>query len=130
LTKASKIYEIPKYLRPYARLENYSKSIYLINLGKDIYAVRKGYVIDNANVNILAGNNHLRYLSNNKLIHVTDHKVEVYNFSIDETVHPPRIIVDSTDSIQIPPFSNHYEFVEAVEILSDNFSVFYQLKQS
>ncbi len=70
--------------------------------------MRKGYVIDFANVNIQAGNNYLRYLSNNKLIHVTDYKAEVYHFSIDETLLPPRIIVNSTDSIEIPALSEKY----------------------
>lgn len=42
-------------------------------------------------------------------------------------MHPPRIIVNSTDSIEIPPLPPHFEFVEAVEILADNFAVFYQL---
>lgn len=62
----------------------------------------------------MAGNNYLRYLSNNKLVHITDCKVEVYNFSIDENQHPPRIIVESTDSLQIPAFSDKYEYVNTV----------------
>ena len=71
----------------------------MLNLGKEIYAIRRGYVLDFANVDIKSGYNQLKYLSNNKLIHVSDTKVEVYRFSINEEVHPPRIIVSSTDSI-------------------------------
>lgn len=52
MSKAHKVYDIPKFLKKYVRLENYSKDIYLINLGRLIYAVRKGYIIDFANVNI------------------------------------------------------------------------------
>ncbi len=74
----------------------------MINLGELIYAVRKGYVIDNAKVDRKVGYNHLKYLSNNKLIHVSDSKVEVYRFIIDQELHPPRIRVESTDSIEIP----------------------------
>lgn len=90
--------------------------------------MRKGYIIDEASVSIQAGNNYLRYLSNNRLIHVTDIKVEMYNFCINEQVHPPRIIVQSTDSLLIPQFSNKYEYVEALEVLGDNYAIFYQLK--
>lgn len=52
MSKAMKVYDIPGFLKKYVRLENYSKDIYLINLGREIYAVRKGYVIDSANVDI------------------------------------------------------------------------------
>jgi hypothetical protein len=38
-------------------------------------------------------NSRMKYLSNNRLIHVSDFKVEVYRFGIDQETHPPRIIV-------------------------------------
>jgi hypothetical protein len=52
MSKALKIYDIPGFSRKYLKLENYSKDIYFINLGREIFAVRKGYIIDSANVNI------------------------------------------------------------------------------
>ena len=73
-----------------------------MNIGDDILAFRKGYNIDTASVSMGAGNNYLRYIGNNKLIHITDIKVEIYNFSINENIYPPRMIVKSSDSIQIP----------------------------
>lgn len=117
MSKALKVYDIPGFLRRFVKLENYSKDIYLINLGREIYAVRKGYVIDSANVNISSENNYLKYISHQKLMHVSDCKVEIYQFKVDITVHPPRIGLESTDSIEIPEFPKGYEYVDAVEIL-------------
>ena len=130
IAKPVKIYEIAGYLRESTRLVNYSKTIFLINAGRDMFAVRKGYVVDMAHVNIQSGNNYLHYLSNHKLIHVTDIKVEIYQFSIDEAVHPPRISVCSTDSMEIPEKSDCYEYLDCIEVLWENFAIFYQLKPS
>ena len=100
-SKPLRVYEIAGYQRDNTRVDNYSKSIFLLNIGNDILAIRKGYVIDTASVSIQAGSNYLRYISNNRLIHLTDIKVELYSFTVNENVHPPRIVVTSMDSIVI-----------------------------
>lgn len=75
MSKPLKVYDIPGFLKKSVRLENYSKDIYLINLGREIYAVRKGYIIDSANVNISSEHNYLKYISHQKLMHVSEFKV-------------------------------------------------------
>ena len=65
-------------------------------------AFRKGYVTDHASLSMKAGDNYLKYMQNHKLIHVSGAKVEVYSFWVNENMYPPRIIVQSTDSIEIP----------------------------
>jgi|GWRWMinimDraft_12_1066020.scaffolds.fasta_scaffold284692_1 hypothetical protein len=62
-------------------------------------------------------------------MHISSSKVEIYQFKVDLTVNPPRLSLESTDSIELPPFPNGYEYVDAVEILTDNFAIFYQTKQ-
>ena len=81
--KAQHVYNIAGYARSITRLENYSKTIFLINMGDKILGFRKGYVIDTASLEMGTGSNNLRYIGGNKLIHVTDIKVEVYNFTIN-----------------------------------------------
>ncbi len=43
-------------------------------------------------------------------------------------MNPPRLVLSSSDSIEIPHFPGGYEYVEAVEILGENFAVFYQTR--
>lgn len=55
--------------------------------------------------------------------------MEVYNFSVDTSVNPPRIILNSTDSIEIPSKLEKYEYLDAIELLGNNFAVFFQTKE-
>lgn len=70
-----KIYDISNGLRDKIVLSNYSKEIFCMNLGHEILAVKKGYIIDTVNSNIDNDHTVLRYLGNDRLIHVLTHKV-------------------------------------------------------
>ena len=45
-----KIYEIKESLKHSIKLNNYSKEIFLLNLGNEVLALKRGYVLDSANV--------------------------------------------------------------------------------
>lgn len=46
-----------------------------MNIGAQILAARGGYILDSANANILSDNAKLKYISNQRLIHISDKKV-------------------------------------------------------
>lgn len=96
-----KVYDVKEGLEKKIKLENFSKEIFLMNLGFEILAVKKGYIIDSAYLNIREESTFLRYIGNNRLLHLSPQKAEVYRFKIDFTSNPPRIDIISLDSIQI-----------------------------
>ena len=55
-----------------------------MNLGFEILAVKRGYIIDSVNVNIQSSNTSLKFIPQDKLLLITEKKVEVYNFTIDK----------------------------------------------
>ena len=44
-------------------------------------------------------------------------------------LNPPRIILESTDSIYSKMHDEAYSFVEILEMINENFVVFYQIKK-
>jgi hypothetical protein len=61
--------------------------------------MRKGYVLDSANVNMSSTINSLKYINQQKVLHISDKKIEVYSFSVNMNVSPPKMSFSSTDSI-------------------------------
>lgn len=51
----------------------------------------------------------------------------MYRFSINMTLNPPRIVLESTDSIWSKMNDENYTFLEVLEMLNDNIVVFYQI---
>lgn len=49
---AVKIYDIMKKFKKVLEIKNFSKDVILINLGYEVIAAKKGFIIDSANVNI------------------------------------------------------------------------------
>ena len=70
-----KIYDISGYMKDRVVLSNYSKDIFCMNLGYEILAVKKGYIIDRVNSNIADENAILKYMGNDRLIHVLPQKI-------------------------------------------------------
>ena len=64
-------------------------------------AVKRGYIIDSANVNLKKDHSVLKYIGSDKMLHITESKVDVYQFTIDRNAKPQRIVLKSTDSIKI-----------------------------
>jgi hypothetical protein len=60
------------------------------------------------NVNINIEGSYLKYISHQKLMHISVNKIEVYIFKVDLSVNPPRLLLTSSDSIEIPQFPGGY----------------------
>lgn len=58
-------------------------------------------------ISIHSSNNYFRHLCQNKLIHISDTKAEIYNLTIDSN-HPPKINIKDFDSIYIPKISDTF----------------------
>jgi hypothetical protein len=82
-------------------IKNYSKELFLMNLGGEILALKKGYVLDSATVNLKHESSYLEYLGNETLLHISQKKVEVYSFQINTNIKPFRIVIKSRDSIKV-----------------------------
>lgn len=48
---ANKIYDITKSLRKRVRISNYSRDTFLLNMGCEIIAAKKGFIIDSISIN-------------------------------------------------------------------------------
>ena len=114
--------------KPTIRISNYWNNIYLFNLGFEILAIKNGYVIDSANVNIQSQETQLVYIGEKKLVHLCNKRVDLYGFSVNEN-NPPKINVGSIDSIifkqEVP---QNYAFFKVLEMINENLVFFYQLR--
>lgn len=124
-----KIYDVSGFMKDRLVISNYSKEIYCINLGYEILAVKKGYVIDKVKGNITDESTILKYTGTDRLIHVLPNKLELYKFTVNTISNPPRIVLESTDSILTPITDNSYSFLDVLEMLHDNLAVFYQISE-
>jgi hypothetical protein len=97
-----------------------------MNIDAEILAAKNGYILDSANVNIQSGNTKLRFISNQRLIHLSDKKLEIYKMSILTTVIPNKIQVTPVDALEITDKPHEAELFGIVSTLGDNFAVFYQ----
>jgi hypothetical protein len=62
-----------------------------MNLGFEILACKKGYIIDCAFLNLQEESTFLHYIGNNRLLHLSTEKAEIYRFGINLNLTPPRI---------------------------------------
>ena len=46
-----------------------------MNIGAEILAAKNGYILDSVKVNFESGNAQLKYISNQRLIHISDTKL-------------------------------------------------------
>ena len=80
--------------------------MFLINLGDEVLVVKKGYILDSVRMASKKEKIKFIYFNDGTLFCVSQSKVEVYNFSIDFTVNPYKIVTQPKDSIQFPESSN------------------------
>jgi hypothetical protein len=97
-----------------------------MNIDTEILAAKNGYILDSANVSIQSGNARLRYISNQRLIHISDKKVEIYKMSILTNVVPNKIQITPIDALEINEKPYEAEFFGIISTLGDSFAVFYQ----
>ena len=70
-----KIYEIKKSLKKKLILKNFSKETFLMNLGAEILAFKKGYMIDSVSISVSIDHSILKYIGHERLIHVSDKRI-------------------------------------------------------
>ena len=91
MSKVSKVYELPYEMRKVVTLENYSKDVYFINLGEQIIAIKRGYILDSARVNKDTNDCHLKFFAQSKLLHISTARLEIYNFLLNANTIPAKI---------------------------------------
>jgi hypothetical protein len=97
-----------------------------MNIGTEILAAKNGYILDSVKLNFQIGHAKLRYISNQRLIHISDTKLEIYKMTILTTVVPNKIHVTPVDALEIKDKPNEAEFFGILSTVGDNFAVFYQ----
>ena len=107
-------------------IKNYSKELFLMNLGGEILALKKGYVLDSATVNLKHESSYLEYLGNETLLHISQKKVEVYSFQINTNIKPFRIVIKSRDSIKVSNNDSDQKYFKVINILNNDYLVIYQ----
>lgn len=73
--KASKVYEFAMEFKPALILQNYSREVYFINTGEELYAIKKGYRVDSARVNQHTEDSHLKFFQPATLLHLSAAKL-------------------------------------------------------
>jgi len=125
-----RIYDIKQTLKRHIRLENYSKDTFFINIGCELFAARKDFIIDSISINIQTDGSMLKYISNDRLLHIDQDKVEIYKIKIDTTLKPNRIKIASLDSLEVGRMPEHGEFFNVLTFGRDKFGLFFQNKAS
>lgn len=97
-----KIYDVKTSFRKSLTIKNYSKEVFLMNLGNEILALKRGYILDSATVNLKNQESYLEYIGNETLLHISQKKIEVYSFCVNMINKPYRIIIKPKDSIRMP----------------------------
>lgn len=62
--QVQKVYDIIKSLKKKVRISNFSRDTFFLNMGCEIIAAKKGFIIDSISVNIQGADSKLIYLSN------------------------------------------------------------------
>lgn len=124
----AKVYDITKSLKKRVRISNYSRDTFLLNMGCEIIAAKKGFIIDSISINIQGEDSRLVYLNNNKLVHINDNRAELYEIRIDLAVKPNRIRVKSIDSLEINNKPQDSKLLDVIGLGKDSFAIFYQLR--
>jgi hypothetical protein len=96
-------YEIKKSLRDKISLNNFSKDIFLINRGKEVLAVRNGYILDSVQMSFENENFQFFYFYADKILFsVSLSRVDIYNFELNQKSKPHRIKTVAKDSLSLP----------------------------
>ena len=68
------MYDIQVTFRKKMTIKNFSKETFLMNLGSEILAFKKGYIIDSAMINVKNEHSILEYIGDEKLLHLSDRR--------------------------------------------------------
>ncbi len=84
MSKLHKVYSIKKDLKPLLKFDNFSQRFFLLYVGLEVIAVMKeGYMIDSAKVDIQEEKSMLKYMGKNRLLLVSQSKIEEYHFHLN-----------------------------------------------
>jgi hypothetical protein len=73
-----------------------------MNLGQSILMFSKGYCVDKVFINMQLQESILKYFGDRKLIHISPAQIDLYNVAIDLLANPPKLTINSFDSIASP----------------------------
>lgn len=84
-----------------------------MNLGAEILVFKKGYMIDSANINLKNEHSILKYNGDERLIHLSDRKFEIYEFILNTKRKPYKIKLSPLDAIDIqkPKESQYFNLI-------------------
>lgn len=114
-----KVYDIHKSLKKKLKLKTFMKDTFLMNIGWEILAFKQGYILDSVSISSTVDNPNLRYLGDEKLVHVSDKKLELYQFKIATDTKPYSIKINPIDSVQLSLPSNA-QFVDVLQVSNGN----------
>ncbi len=126
VSEIAKVFDIKTDLRDKIKLENYSKDIYLMKMKNSIVLFKKNYNIGDVHINKNTRTSYLEYLGSNKLILLTEDKIEINYLSIETNVNPNYVKTYPTDSILINRQPN-YQYFRIIPLQEDNYALFYQI---
>jgi len=93
-----------------------SKECYLLNLGNKLMLFKKGYMVDDAQLNFHSPNTYLRYFPDKKVAFVAPKQIDVYSLQVNLHANPPKITLKSTDSILINTQLQSLEFMDILRL--------------
>ena len=107
-------------------VQNYTTDIIFLGIGHQIMAIKNGYLIDTVNLKVSNESEILKYLHPNTILHINKKSVEVYNFSIDMNAKPEKIVLHTTDSIELKKLPDKVSYMSVLRAFKDNFALFFE----
>jgi hypothetical protein len=81
--------------------------------------------VDSARVDKHTEASHLKFCPPDTLLHLSADRMELYRLALSPAT-PAKIVLASTDSLQLPALGDDYEYLESLALSGDNFAVFFQ----
>lgn len=94
------MYDIPNSIVNKFKIDNFSRDTLILNFQFEILAAKDGFIIDTANINIQESGSSLIY-HGDYLLHISETKLLLYSFKIQQNTKPKKIDIKSLDSIEI-----------------------------
>ena len=105
-----------------------NKEVYLLNLGCKIMMFKRGYMVDTAYVNSKKDpDSYLRLYPDRRVVFIAPGQVDMYNLTLDLLANPPKISLDSTDSIMVNTHTSGYSFFDVLRLDTSRYAFFYQI---
>ena len=90
---------------------------------------KRGYMVDTAVVNYEVKGTYLRLYPDRKIIFIAPGQIDMYNLNIDLISNPPKISLQSTDSIMVNALTSGYTFLDLLRLDQNKYAFFYQIPE-